>query len=123
MVEKFETLLKSGEIEDAELKELLKLRNRGKIDFKLIDIRELYEYKSRSICGTDYLYPVSKFHLHVKDFEKIKQYNIILYCRTGNRTGEVLRILKKMGFEKIAHLSKGIVDFSGETEIDAEEPR
>jgi len=123
MVKKFETLLKKGEISDDELKELLELRSSKEIDFKLIDIRELYEYKEKSISGTDHLYPTSKLHLHVKDFEKIKQSSIILYCRTGNRTGEVLRILKRMGFERVAHLSKGIVDFSGEIKTDADEPK
>jgi predicted sulfurtransferase len=45
--------------------------------------------------------------------ENIKDKFIVLYCRTGSRTGQMLYILKRMGFQKIAHLSDGIVQYSG----------
>ncbi len=113
MVERFDSLVKSGEIKDEELQELLSLKEKNRVDFKLIDIREAIEYSNESIVGTDLLYPTSKLHLHVKDFEDLKNEYIILYCRTGNRTGQVLKILKRMGFEKVAHLTEGIVEYSG----------
>ncbi len=113
MVERFDSLIKSGEIKDEELQELLSLKKENRVDFKLIDIREAIEYLNESIVGTDLLYPTSKLHLHVKDFEDLKNEYIILYCRTGNRTGQVLKILKRMGFEKVAHLTEGIVEERG----------
>jgi len=113
MVERFDSLIKSGEIKDEELQELLSLKKENRVDFKLIDIREAIEYLNESIVETDLLYPTSKLHLHVKDFEDLKNEYIILYCRTGNRTEQVLKILKRMGFEKVAHLTEGIVEYSG----------
>jgi rhodanese-related sulfurtransferase len=102
------------ELSDIELKELLTCRENGKIAFQLIDIREMFEYSDLSIKGTDILFPTSTMHMHMDVLEKIKESFIILYCRTGSRTGQMLNILKRMGFKKIAHLSDGIVQFSGE---------
>jgi len=102
------------ELSDTELKELLICKENGEVDFKLIDIREMFEYSDLSIKGTDILFPTSTMHMHMNELEKIKDSFIILYCRTGSRTGQMLNILKRMGFRKIAHLSDGIVQFSGE---------
>lgn len=102
------------ELSDTELKELLTCRKNGEVAFQLIDIREMFEYSDLSIKGTDILFPTSTMHMHMDELEKIKNDFIILYCRTGSRTGQMLNILKRMGFTKIAHLSDGIVQFSGE---------
>ncbi|MFK5881874.1 MAG: rhodanese-like domain-containing protein [Sulfurospirillum sp.] len=105
----------SAQVKDEDLQELLRYKEEGKFDFKLIDIREIYEYSDRSIDKTDLLYPTTLLHRHIEDLEKIKDEHIILYCRTGNRTEQVLMILKRMGFDKIAHLSEGIIAYSGKT--------
>jgi len=102
------------ELSDTELKELLTCKENGEVEFQLIDIREMFEYSDLSIKGTDILFPTSTMHMHMDVLEKIKDDFIILYCRTGSRTGQMLNILKRMGFKKIAHLSNGIVQFSGE---------
>ena len=102
------------ELTDAELKYLLTCRQNKEIDFALVDIREMFEYSDLSIKNTDILFPTSTMHMHMEKLEKIKESFIILYCRTGSRTGQMLHILKRMGFTKIAHLSNGIVQFSGE---------
>ncbi len=112
----------STEAKDEDLQELLKYKKDGKFDFKLVDIREIYEYSEKSISNTDFLCPTTLFHKYIDDLEKIKDEYIILYCRTGNRTGQILRILKGMGFDKIAHLSQGIIAYSGETNKNAKLP-
>ncbi len=112
----------SNHAEDEDLQDLLKYRQDGKFDFKLIDIREIYEYNDMSIDGTDLLYPTTLFHKYIDALNKIKESYIILYCRTGNRTGQVLRILKRMEFNKIAHLAQGIVAYSGKTSKNAKLP-
>ena len=113
----------SGQVDDEDLQELLKYKEKGEFDFKLIDIREIYEYSDRSIDKTDLLYPTTLLHKYIENLEKIKDEYILLYCRTGNRTGQVLTILKRMGFEKIAHLTQGIVAYSGKTSKNATLPK
>jgi len=112
----------SNQAEDTDLQDLLRYRKNGEFDFKLIDIREIYEYSDMSIEGTDLLYPTTLFHKYIDDLNKIKDDYIILYCRTGNRTGQVLKILNRMGFDKIAHLTQGIVAYSGKTSKNAKLP-
>jgi len=113
----------SGEASDKELQKLLEHKEKNKFDFKLIDIREIYEYSDKSISYTDLLCPTTLFHKHIEELEKIKDEYIVLYCRTGNRTGQVLSILKRMGFNKIAHLTQGIVAYSGKTSKNAKIPK
>ena len=103
-----------SEISDFQLKKLLECRENGKVDFTLIDIREMFEYSDLSIKNTDMLLPTSTIHMYMNKLEQLKDSFIVLYCRTGNRTGQMVHILKRMGFKKIAHLSDGIVQFSGE---------
>ena len=113
----------SSEASDEELQILLKHREKGEFDFKLIDIREVYEYISNSIDDTDLLYATTLFHKYIDELEKIKDEYIVLYCRTGNRTAQVLSILKRMGFSKIAHLSRGIDQYSGKMSKNAKLPK
>ncbi|WP_458701527.1 rhodanese-like domain-containing protein [Sulfurospirillum sp. 1307] len=101
-------------ISDEVLQNLLTCRDNNEIDFSLIDIREVFEYTDLSIKGTDLLLPTSMIHMHMDKLEKLRDKLIVLYCRTGNRTGQMLHILDRMGFTKIAHLSDGIVRYSGE---------
>jgi phage shock protein E len=37
---------------------------------------------------------------------------ILLYCHSGNRSGQALEQLKSMGFTRVAHLQSGIVGWS-----------
>ena len=116
-------IFSTGQVESDDLEKLLNYRKEAKIDFKLIDIREIYEYSDNSIDGTDLLYPTTMFHKYIDELNAIKDDNIILYCRTGNRTGQILEILKRMGFKNIAHLTFGIISYSGKTSKNAKLPQ
>lgn len=110
----YQKMLQNDQISSQMLEALLKAREEKTINFKLVDIREVYEYTDASIKGTDILLPTSAMHLHMNLLEAQKNNHIILYCRTGNRTGHVMMILKRMGFDKISHLTYGIMDYRGE---------
>ncbi len=114
MMELVHNVLQNSDISAAELKYLLECRDKGTIDFTLIDIREMFEYTQLSIKGCDLLLPTSTIHTCMEALQKRKSNFLIFYCRTGNRTAQMLHILKRMGFSKIAHLGRGIVDFKGE---------
>ncbi len=120
--EDLEKILKNMNLSSDELEILLKAREKGIISFKLVDIREVYEYSEASIKGTDLLLPTSVIHLHMDKLESLKNEPVVLYCRTGNRTGHVLMILKRMGFDKISHLANGILSYRGEILRDAPIP-
>jgi rhodanese-related sulfurtransferase len=77
-------------------------------DFVVLDIRTPDEFSTGHIPGAiniDYYSP--DFSEQIRGLEKIKEY--LLYCRTGNRSGKALDIMKKFEFRKVYHLTAGIV--------------
>ncbi len=113
--EDLEQIIAKKDISSSELEALLEAREKGDIDFKLVDVREVFEYDQASIDGTDLLVPTSVIQQHFNKLDAIRQEPIILYCRTGNRTGQVLYALDNMGFPKVAHLAQGIIAYHGKT--------
>lgn len=108
-------ILNKKSITSGELIFLLDGRRKGLVDFLLIDIREPDEHKNLSIVGTDVLFPVSKMHLYPEVIEGLRHIDFVLYCSTGNRTDNMLELLKKMGFPQACILKHGIISFAGKT--------
>jgi len=120
--EELQQMLSNKQMSSDALQALLKAREAGEIQFSLIDIREVFEYTSSSIDGTDMLLPTSMIQNHLDKLEAKKDEPVILYCRTGNRTGQVMMALERMGFDKIVHLSSGIITYTGATSHNATLP-
>ncbi len=112
--EELEQMIENPEISSEVLQTLLEARKAGDIEFILMDIREVYEYNDASIVGTDLLVPTSVIGNHINKFEELKDEKVVLYCRTGNRTGQVMYALNNMGYKNISHLSHGILSYFGE---------
>lgn len=108
-----QNILDSENINSGDLAQLLELRKEKKIDFVLADIREQFETAEGYIEGCDLFTPTSNFTDFIPEFEKSKDKNIVLYCRSGGRSGQVKSFLKEEGFEKISHLSGGISSYFG----------
>jgi len=117
-----EEMLAQKQMSSDALQALLEAREAGEVKFTLIDIREVFEYTSQSITGTDLLLPTSMIQKHLDKLEAIKEEPVILYCRSGNRTGQVMAALERMGHDKVVHLSRGIIAYSGATVHAAEIP-
>ena len=113
--EELSEMLKKQQMSSAVLETLLKAREKKEVSFRLIDVREVFEFTNSSIDGTDLLLPTSMIQKHVGTFEDMKGESIVLYCRTGNRTGQVMHALHNMGLENVVHLTDGIVAFRGKT--------
>ncbi|HHD77441.1 MAG TPA: rhodanese-like domain-containing protein [Campylobacteraceae bacterium] len=120
--EELEKMLQNPQMSSAELEALLKAREEGKIDFVLMDVREVFEFTDRSIHGTDMLLPTSMMNNKMEVFEELKEKPVVLYCRTGSRTGQVMYVLRKMGYDNIVHLNPGIMGYRGDTERNAPLP-
>lgn len=79
------TVTKSCEVSGEELHVMLNLRAQKRLDFVLIDIREMYEYSESSIKGTDMLLPTSTIHLHMEELKKTLRQTfdfLLSYCWT-----------------------------------------
>ena len=77
-------------------------------DFLLIDVREPEEHEALAIPGA-VLMPKNNFEdgSALKTLPRDRQ--IILYCRSGIRSGQCLTILKSAGFTNVTHLNGGIL--------------
>lgn len=67
----------------------------------VIDVRTQDEYDEGHLAETDHQYDVmnGEFQSQLENFDKDETY--YLYCRSGNRSGQAARIMKKAGFEKV----------------------
>lgn len=77
-------------------------------EYKLLDIRTIEEYFEGHLEGAeqnDY-YQTILFNSYLDTLDKNGKY--LIYCRTGNRTGDTLNIMKAKGFKNVADLDGGI---------------
>lgn len=74
----------------------------------LIDVREPAENAEFNIGGT--LKPLgSIMNLDIDDLDGLKNEEVILYCRTGNRSAQAGMMLESAGFTNVKNLVGGIV--------------
>ena len=77
--------------------------------FLLIDVREPREYDAGHIQGAR-LMPLGK--IKSRDFSLDKNADIVLYCRTGHRSGIAASILDSLGFTNVRHLVGGVTKWN-----------
>jgi len=109
-----EEILAKSQLTGEELELLLKAREKGMVTFKLLDVREPFEWQSGRIKGADFLVPTSNFYA---ELEKVTQKDEpwILYCHVGSRSAYVQRVLASQeGFPHIGNLTYGIASYRGE---------
>ncbi len=116
-VAELENILQKEQILGEELEILLKARDKGLVDFKLIDIREPFENQMARIKGTDKLLPISRVQYDLDEWMKLKDERIIIYCHVGSRSAYLQRALEQqLGFEKVGNLTYGIAQYFGDIE-------
>ncbi len=74
----------------------------------LLDVRESNEVKDAAIADYKHI-PLGSVAERLKEIEKYKDKDIIVYCRSGHRSASACRTLTKHGFEKIYNLKGGIM--------------
>ena len=87
--------------------------NKENPDFVILDIRTPQEYRQGHISGSvnlDFYSPDFEHSIMNLDKDKI----LLIYCRSGNRSGRALGILEGKGFSRVYHLSNGIIEWSRE---------
>src|SRR4051812_48700038 len=89
------------EVTAAELKKMMDSNE----DFQLIDVREEHEVDIASIGGE--LIPMGDILDNIDKISRDKK--VVLYCRTGNRSGVITQALEKQhGFTNIYNFKGGI---------------
>lgn len=97
-------------MKEVSVKELSALKTSG-ADFQLIDVREPNEFEIAEIGGE--LIPMNSVPQNVDKFSKDKQ--VIVHCRSGKRSGDVIQWLEaNHGFENLYNLKGGILAWADE---------
>ncbi len=76
-----------------------------KPDLVILDVRTASEYEDGHIEGAVNI-PVQE--LSVRLDELSREDELLVYCRTGNRSAQAVDILQDVGFTKIYHMDAGI---------------
>ncbi len=78
----------------------------------LIDVREDNERADFNIGGTHFRLGRIQSGM-VDELEDLKDEEVILYCRSGNRSQVAGNILEHLGFKNVVNVSGGMLDWVG----------
>jgi rhodanese-related sulfurtransferase len=74
----------------------------------LVDVREPHERAEFNIGGL--FIPLGKVQMmQIDELENLKNEEVIVYCRSGNRSGQAAMILETMGFTNTKNLAGGML--------------
>ncbi|MCU0491782.1 MAG: molybdopterin-synthase adenylyltransferase MoeB [Chloroflexaceae bacterium] len=85
----------------------------------LLDVRNPQEVAITSIPGTDLVIPVDQLAEHLGELDSARE--IVVYCRSGVRSGKAVDLLQRMGFRKVQNMVGGTLRWSDE--VDPEMPK
>ena len=99
-------------LEDIGVQEAFKLiqSNQGNPDFIIVDIRTPEEFNEGHIENAVNIDFYSE--TFVEDLDKLdKKKTYFIYCRSGNRSGKAMPVMKDLGFKEVYNLSVGIKEW------------
>ncbi len=74
----------------------------------LVDVREPNEHAEFNIGGQ--LVPLGQIrNFEIDPIENLKDAEVIVYCRSGNRSGQAAMLLETMGFTNVTNLGGGMM--------------
>lgn len=102
------------EIDTPTLKKRLDDRAAGKDRFHLLDVRNPHEQEIALIPGTDRLIPVGELEARLSELEDWKNdgQDLIVYCRSGGRSGNAVALLLQKGFQNCYNVKGGTLAYS-----------
>ncbi len=80
-----------------------------KDDFYLLDVREPHEVEICTFPGS-HLIPLGQVTARVNELNSADE--IVVYCRSGKRSGQAVEFLKQAGFRKVKNMRGGILAWS-----------
>ncbi len=92
---------------DITVQELKQRLESGSPDFVLIDVREPYEHEEFNVGGQ--LVPVATVMAAIPDLMAHKDEEVVVYCRSGNRSGMAQQLFQASGFTNVRNLAGGML--------------
>ncbi|MDQ7051917.1 MAG: rhodanese-like domain-containing protein [candidate division KSB1 bacterium] len=80
----------------------------GKPDFIIVDVRTPREYAAGHLPGAQLMNLFDPdFQQKLQQLDRDKTY--LVYCRSGNRSGQAISIMEKLGFKNVYHMYQGFM--------------
>lgn len=108
-----QTGIQMENISPAQLKERLATG----ADFLLLDVREPWEFEAFNIGGR--LLPLNDLLPRIHELEAWKDKEVVVCCRSGNRSSMACMLLEAQGFSKVQNLEGGLEAWKAMEDLDA----
>jgi len=95
-----------GNVDVGEARELIA----DKADLVILDVRTVSEYESGHLEGATNI-PVEELSGRLSELNQNDE--MLVYCRTGNRSTTAVGLLKDNGYDRLYHMDGGIVAWNG----------
>ena len=103
---------KKNDIKATDAQELIN-NNISNLEFVILDVRSPDEYSESHIAQAENIdYNSNVFKSELDKWDKNKKY--LVYCRSGHRSSNAVKIMIQLGFTDIHNLSGGIRKWKGE---------
>jgi rhodanese-related sulfurtransferase len=89
------------------VQELKQRMDQGEQDFLLLDVREDAERAAGHIGGLHI--PMGFVLARLDELDDYHDKEVIVYCRSGNRSGMVQQLLLSRGFSNVRNLTSGMM--------------
>jgi rhodanese-related sulfurtransferase len=77
-------------------------------NINLLDVREPVEHEDFNIGGI--LLPLGDIRVgDTEAIEHLKDQEVIIYCRSGNRSGQACMVLESLGFSNVINVTGGML--------------
>ena len=87
--------------------------NQSNPDFFILDIRTPKEFEAGHIAGAQNIdFYAQSFAEEFRSLDRKKTY--LIYCRSGNRSRQLMGAVEKMHFKQVFHMRSGLVDWVGQ---------
>jgi len=92
---------------DINVQELKERLDKSDDSFVLIDVREPHEHEEFNVGGQ--LIPLGSVPHELDDLEEHKDDEIVVYCRSGKRSGVAQSLMEQAGFKNVRNLEGGVL--------------
>jgi rhodanese-related sulfurtransferase len=80
---------------------------------RLIDVREPHEHQLGHLDGSE-LIPMAELPVKLEELATLKDQEVILYCRSGGRSGAMTTFMTSNGFKNVRNLAGGMLAWQKE---------
>lgn len=99
---------------DISIDEAKELIDKGEVNL-ILDVRNPDEFAEGHLKNA-VLIPLKDLKKNIGEIEKFKDKLVLVYCRSGKRSADAIKILKENGFTNIVHMKDGIIKWDGDIE-------